>query len=144
MGSLRKLRSEGTKERRADELDQTDLAYGVPPEGLTLVLLDKETEEVWITFQARRSNFLEKIRKAWRDYANHPQFSGKPAVLAIQVFERRHNMNIAVLLWIRHNDGALADKIWWIQGELETQETANTLWQTVVETLAKYKENPLP
>ncbi|MGO9570431.1 MAG: hypothetical protein ACLP5H_23105 [Desulfomonilaceae bacterium] len=144
MGTLRELRSEGTKEHRADELDRMDLAYGVPPEGRSLVLIDQDTEEVLVTFQARRSNFLEKIRQAWHDCANHPQFSEKPAILAIQVLERRHNMNIAVHLWIRHNDEALADKIWWIQGDLETQETANTLWQTVVETLAKYKENPLP
>jgi hypothetical protein len=133
MGTLRKIRSEGTKERKADELDQMDLAYGVPPEGLTLVLLDPTTNADLVTFQARRSNFMEQIRKAWRDYADQPQFTGKPARLAIQVRAYRDGEE-----WIAHYTKGHGDQNprgtdWLIQGEMDTHDTVNTLWDEVME-----------
>lgn len=140
MGSLRNLRSEGTKEHRADELDQMDLAYGVPPEGLRLVLFDEDVDTVLVTFQARRSNFLERITTACRDYASHPQFSGNPAILAIQVLEYRNDEEFRIHLCPNQKDGALAATHWWNPGKEVTQETANTLWQRVVKLWASYKE----
>ncbi len=140
MGSLRSLSSEGTKERRADELDQTDLAYGVPPEGLTLVLLDKETEEVLVTFQARRSNFMEKIRKAWRDYASHPEFNGKPAEMAVRVLAHRGDKEYIVYLGTDSGHGQTLGPGWRIDGEVETQEAANSLWDEAVKLWAAFKK----
>jgi hypothetical protein len=141
MGSLRKIRSEGTKEHRADELDRMDLAYGVPPEGLTLVLLDKDVDTILVTFQARRSNFLEKIRKAWHDCANHPQFSGKPAEMAVRVLAHRGNREYIVYLSPDSGHGKTPGPGWWIHGEAETQEAADSLWDEAVKMWAAFKED---
>ncbi len=98
MGTLRKIRSEGTKERRADELDQTDLAYGVPPGGVPLVLSDEDHNTVSVKLHARRSDFLEKIGQAWRDYASHPEYKGKPARMAIGVSVYNHDGKKEIIL----------------------------------------------
>jgi hypothetical protein len=111
----------------------------VPHEGVPLVLYhkedDAEEDALLVTFQARRSNFLEKITKAWHDYASHPQFSGKPARMAIQVcacFPNGEKGTVRV--------GGGTD--WLIQGELETQEAANALWEHVVKMWASIKDKP--
>lgn len=140
MGSLRGLSSEGTKERKADELDRMDAAYGVPPEGLRLMFLDPTTNADLVTFQARRSNFLEQIRKAWRDYTDQPQFTGKPAKLAIQVCAYRDGEEWDVRYTTDRGDQNPRGTDWLIQGEMETQEAANALWEEVVKMWTRIKD----
>jgi hypothetical protein len=98
LGTLRKLRSEGTKEHRADELDRMDLAYHVPPEGITVVIDGDDTGAGSVKFQARRSNFLEQIRKAWCEYKSHPQFNRKPALVAIEVPADRNRTRFGLVI----------------------------------------------
>ena len=141
MGTLRKLRSEGMIQHRADELDQMDLAHKVPREGVTVVLDDGDTGAASVKFLARRSNFMEQIRKAWHQYKSHPQFNGQPALVAIEV-PRDHDRTRFGLIKVHSprepRDGYWVTKIWWVNGEVETQERANNLWQAVVETWGEY------
>jgi len=146
MGTLRKIRSEGTMERRADALDEMDLPYGVPCEGVPLVLYHKEDDTaedtISVEFKATRSDFLEKIRKAWRDYASHPEVEGKPARMAIEVDGYINGEECKARYTGGGGGRTPRGTDWLIQGEMETQEAANALWDGVVKMWTGIKDMP--